>query len=328
MNKDITSNYPLVTIGITCFNAEGTIEKAVLSALNQDWQNIEILICDDQSHDKSMTILKELSRQNPSLKIFQTESNGGPAKARNEILIHAKGEYIAFFDDDDVSDYRRIRYQVLKIKNYLKKNHKTTIVMCYSSGIRKYDSGYEMIINAVGSKGLIPIGNDIVDYLLLNIKRKGVFYGAGTPSCSLMMRTSDLLSLKGFDEDFRRVEDADLAIRAGYKNAHFIGCSESLYIQNSTTGSDKTPKINFESEILLIKKHSKFLEKKGMYSYAINWTKLRYSYFIRDIFGCLKFLLFVLLKNPIIGGIHFYNSSIKRIIHEKKIKKGAKIDFL
>ena len=50
---------PLITIAITCFNAEKTIERAILSALNQDWPNFEVIIIDDASNDSSKEIIKK-----------------------------------------------------------------------------------------------------------------------------------------------------------------------------------------------------------------------------------------------------------------------------
>ena len=48
-----------VTIGITCFNAEKTIEKAIEGALNQEWVNKEIIIIDDGSTDNSRTLIEK-----------------------------------------------------------------------------------------------------------------------------------------------------------------------------------------------------------------------------------------------------------------------------
>ena len=52
-------NKPLITIGITCFNAEKTLERALLGALNQDWPNFEIIVVDDASTDSSKIILNQ-----------------------------------------------------------------------------------------------------------------------------------------------------------------------------------------------------------------------------------------------------------------------------
>ena len=55
------SSLPLITIGITCYNAEKTIRRAVDSALSQDWPNYEVIVVDDGSTDNSLKILRESS---------------------------------------------------------------------------------------------------------------------------------------------------------------------------------------------------------------------------------------------------------------------------
>ena len=55
-------DFPLVSVLIPCYNAERTIENTVLSVINQDYPNIEVLINDDYSTDGTLTILKENTR--------------------------------------------------------------------------------------------------------------------------------------------------------------------------------------------------------------------------------------------------------------------------
>jgi glycosyltransferase involved in cell wall biosynthesis len=308
---------PLVTLGITCYNAEGTIKNAINSAVAQSWPNCEIIVCDDNSTDSSLEILNSLKKQFPHIKLIQKKENGGPASSRNIILSNAIGKYIVFFDDDDISHVKRVEEQIKLLETY-KQKHKNTLLLCYASGVRKYASGYVMRVNAVGSCPSPPRGLQIVDYLLFNNQIPGVFYGGGTPACSLAMSTSDLVQLGGFDEDYRRVEDADLAIRAGHRGALFIGCKQELYTQYSTYGSDKTPIKNYEAELLLVEKNAIYLKKIGMYSYAKNWTKLRFYYFNRDAKQFLLCLALLLIDHPIVASKHFMRSSIRRFIHEIK----------
>ena len=61
--KHIENQPPLITIGITCFNAENTIENALESAFSQDWPNLEVIVVDDNSTDKSFEILKMESQK-------------------------------------------------------------------------------------------------------------------------------------------------------------------------------------------------------------------------------------------------------------------------
>ena len=61
----------LVSIIITCFNSQDTIERAVKSALNQDWSNKEIIIVDDYSNDGSLELLTKISSQEPSISLIR-----------------------------------------------------------------------------------------------------------------------------------------------------------------------------------------------------------------------------------------------------------------
>lgn len=321
---DLNAGYPLVTIGITCFNAQDSIESAINSALSQTWPNIEIIVCDDNSSDSSAEKIKYIKTKFPSINVINRERNGGPAASRNSIINEAKGKYIVFFDDDDESHADRVAEQVKLIKEYRMK-FSNTILLCFASGVRKYSSGYSMKIEAIGSKLTPPQGMQVVNYLLFNEMSAGVFYGGGIPACSLAMELNDLIKLGGFDEEYRRVEDADLAIRAGLKGALFIGCINELYTQYSTVGNDKTAEKNFESELILIKKNDIYLKRINMYSYAISWTKLRYLFFSRKRFQFFCVLFGLLLCYPIRASKHFFRSSLRRYQHEKKIKKGSNV---
>lgn len=147
----------------------------------------------------------------------------------------ALGQYIAFFDDDDESLPQRIFSQYQKIKFY-ENNYGIEHVACYCSGIRKYPNGYKYKLIGIGSKPIIPSGEALIDYLLFNKRSRGVCYGAGTPTCSLMIRTQSLKDINGFDENLRRVEDIDLAIRLAQIGAFFVGVTDSLFIQNVSEG--------------------------------------------------------------------------------------------
>ena len=94
-------NKPLITIGITSFNSIRTINRAVNSALEQYWRPIEIIIVDDFSTDNGYKILEKMADNFPEIKVFRNSKNEGVAFSRNKIIKKAKGEFIAFFDDDD-----------------------------------------------------------------------------------------------------------------------------------------------------------------------------------------------------------------------------------
>ena len=102
---------PLITIGICTYNSSSTVDRAILSAIKQTWRPLEIVIVDDCSPDSTWDRLQSLSRIHHELKIFRNKSNSGVAASRNRILKEARGEFIAFFDDDDESHSSRVFLQ-------------------------------------------------------------------------------------------------------------------------------------------------------------------------------------------------------------------------
>ncbi|MGH1352630.1 MAG: glycosyltransferase family 2 protein [Methyloligellaceae bacterium] len=312
---------PLVTIGISCYNASETITRAITSALSQDWPDIEIVIVDDASTDSSVEIIKKLTADNPEVRIIEQQTNTGPAGVRNTILAEAKGEFIAFFDDDDQSLPNRISEQLNCLQSY-ELEHKTRLVACYASGIRKYNNGYTLELNAIGSRGTEkPNGPMLAEYLLIYRKVKNWFYGSGTPTCSLLVRKSLLEEIGGFDKKLRRVEDVDLAIRLALRGGHFIGTQKQLFIQHATNSSDKSPEKNLEAEQALAIKYKDYLNSIGKFYYARQWPKLRYWHFKNRYGYFLLELAGLLLRYPYSLPRHLLATGPRRLLHERRMKR-------
>ena len=90
----------LVSVIIPAYNREKTIKDAVLSVLNQTYQNLEVIVVDDCSKDKTVEIVK--SMDDVRIRVIECKENGGACVARNIGIEHAKGEIIAFQDSDDI----------------------------------------------------------------------------------------------------------------------------------------------------------------------------------------------------------------------------------
>ncbi len=101
--------HPLVSIIIPVYNSEKYLSETVESAINQTWQNKEIIIVDDGSTDHSLLVAK--GYENEMVKVFQQENKGASA-ARNKGLREAKGDYIQFLDADDLLHPNKIKNQV------------------------------------------------------------------------------------------------------------------------------------------------------------------------------------------------------------------------
>ncbi|WP_019551911.1 glycosyltransferase family 2 protein [Propionispira raffinosivorans] len=91
----------LVSIVMPIYNAEKYVSQAIDSVLNQTLSDFELILINDGSTDKSAEICASYARDDQRIKLIH-QNNGGICSARNKGLTLARGEYIAFIDNDDV----------------------------------------------------------------------------------------------------------------------------------------------------------------------------------------------------------------------------------
>lgn len=103
---------PLVSIIIPCYNAGAYISDTLRSVVEQTYTNLEIIVVDDGSSDDS---LEQIRAINDDRIRVHSQPNGGQGAASNKGLQLAKGEYIKFFDADDIMCQEHIELQVRKL---------------------------------------------------------------------------------------------------------------------------------------------------------------------------------------------------------------------
>jgi glycosyltransferase EpsE len=103
---------PLVSVIIGTYNGSKWIQRAVDSMLNQTYQNLEVIICDDASTDNTYQLLHELYNTDSRVKIIKNPVNSGLNITLNNCIEHSLGEFIARMDDDDYSHPERIEKQM------------------------------------------------------------------------------------------------------------------------------------------------------------------------------------------------------------------------
>lgn len=313
-----TESQPLITVGICCYEAADTIERAIGSALAQTWPNLEVLVVDDASQDDSADRVAALAERHSNLRLVRHATNRGPGQARQTLLSSAAGAFVAMFDDDDESAPDRVAVQYARIVAYERESG-AELVACYASGERMYDSGYCKPIDAIGSCLEVPQGPPMADYILFYGKQPGWFYGSGTPACALMARRSTLQAVGGFDGSLRRAEDLDLAVRLALAGAHFIGCSEQLYRQYATQAPDKSPEMNLRAMQQIVDKHADYLRSVSRYGYARSWPRLRYHHFRGEYGRFAVTLLGLLCRAPVKTLSHLLQTGPRRLWHERRI---------
>ena len=92
---------PKISIIIPVYNGEKTIEKSLLSIYNQDFKEIEVIIIDDFSSDKTLDKIKQLSLKFPSISIYNNQKNRGILYSKFLGIINSKGKYIIFLYQKD-----------------------------------------------------------------------------------------------------------------------------------------------------------------------------------------------------------------------------------
>jgi glycosyltransferase involved in cell wall biosynthesis len=271
---------PVITVGVTCYNAEDTIAGAVVSALAQTWPKREIVVVDDGSTDRSLKLLEELERTHDELRVVRHGSNRGVAAARNTVLAHAKGTFVAFFDDDDESVPDRLQQQYRRLLDY-ESEHPGATVFCYTNRdvVQAGEQRPTSLRLGIGRRPPAPLGPMVADYVLGLVKDDGEHCWGMLGSCTLMARTARIRALGGFDCKFRRCAELDLAVRAAFRGAHFISVDAPLVRQYLTPSVDKAGDTDLRYRLLILQKHKTYLKEQR--SYAGAWCYMHAQFFCR-----------------------------------------------
>ena len=92
----------MISIIVPCYNSAKYIRRCVESVLKQTYREFELLLIDDCSTDNSFSILKEYEKKDSRVRVYQNDTNGGTAaKARNNGITKATGDYVMYIDSDD-----------------------------------------------------------------------------------------------------------------------------------------------------------------------------------------------------------------------------------
>lgn len=115
---------PKVSIIMAVYNEIDYVEETIMSILNQDFTDWEFIIMIDSLDDKIISLVKEITKAEPRIKLYFNENNLGLTKSLNLAISTSLGEYIARIDADDIAHKNRIRIQ----NDFLDNNPNISIV--------------------------------------------------------------------------------------------------------------------------------------------------------------------------------------------------------
>jgi glycosyltransferase involved in cell wall biosynthesis len=225
----------LVSIIIPCYNAEKWIREAIDSCLNQTYPNIEIIVIDDGSTDRSLEFIKNYGNKI----IWKTGENRGGNHARNRGFSLSRGEYIQFLDADDYILPEKITRQV----NFLEENNADVVYGDWRHQKHFTDGKFILEDIQVSGQQSNILASLLADWWV-------------SPACILFNREAVEKS-GGWDETLKAGQDRDFFLSVVINNAKVSyqpGCY-SIYRRYGNVTVSSSSQINY------LKSHEKIVQK-------------------------------------------------------------------
>ena len=237
----------MVSVIIPSFNREEYIDETIASVLNQTHRHLEVIVIDDGSTDAQKEKIEEWVKRDKRVSYFY-QSNKGVASARNNGYYHAKGEFIAFLDSDDVWLSNNLSVKLDK----------------FSSGDYGLVHSDALVINENGESS-----NEIISGNEGNLINKMLAWqGNQIPGpSSILVKREVLETVGGFDTNLSTSADQDFFFRVAAK--YKIGRV------NKVTWHYRVHSSNMHKNISL-------MERDVLYVYrSAEKNKLFYSYWFK-----------------------------------------------
>ncbi len=107
----------MISVIIPCYKGNDTIRRAVMSALNQTYQDVEVIVIDN-NRTLDRKLLKTFNENIPNVRVYSFDEKISAAAGRNFGINAARGEYVAFLDADDYWREDKLEKQLKVMKKY------------------------------------------------------------------------------------------------------------------------------------------------------------------------------------------------------------------
>lgn len=288
----------LVSVVITTYKRETAIvQQAIDSVVNQTYSPIEVLLIDDNGKNSEYGLeLKKLCSNYSNVNYLPNEQNSGAQVSRNNGILHSKGKFVAFLDDDDIWRNDKIEVQIKLFSD-------ESIGMVYCDGYSFFDSDLsktgvfrEASIFSTPISHKLELFNDYIGSTSQAVVRRSCFEKIGMFDCEMPAR-----------------QDYEMWLRIS-NCFTIVGSPEKLLYYRVHSGeriSTNWKKCRRSYELILQK-------------YSCDYSKNRYakaklllrvfdmSMRLRDYIKALKFFFYALSVNPV---------CVYDVIHRKISKK-------
>ena len=297
----------MISIVIPTFNNSIKIQNAINSLLNQNISDLEIVIIDDSSNDKTQQILKSFHSKH--IKYYKNDENIGTTLSRIKGVKLCSKNYIGFLDDDDIvlDGVLNKKINLIKSKNY-------DFIFCNYI----VNNGVD---NSSTKKELNMYEKNFKKHILLS---PGPFL-----QCCLFQKGFILKSLDSFDKKAEPSEDWDFFISVSKKTLKIKHLDLVGFQWNF---SKKSQSYNYKNEMLALqyitKKHFNYMKQYSKKGLSLQYRKIgSMLYYFKEYRGAKKYfkLSFYVhwhsIKNIILFPVQYLPNTLYHFLMTKYVKK-------
>ena len=297
---------PSLSIIIPVYNNECYVQATLESVLAQTYRDMEVIVIDDGSTDRSLNICQKIAAQDGRIRVIHKE-NGGVSSARNRGLDEAQGEYISFIDGDDCIDP-----QLYEIMIGVLEGEKVDLVNCR---VIKEDS-YERTPYEVG---IVEVSDLPVNYL----SKKGYFIDS---SLNKVYRRA-LIGETRFNEKLAYSEDklfvTEIILKA--RTMALVSNAFYHYIQHKDSLSWQDTEAVWEGNFKVHERIYRRMEADGIIGAVLDSA---FRGYVRSIIALLRYDIKHRRKDSYNQTLSEHGAVLKRFLKLTPLPLGKKLEYL
>jgi N-acetylglucosaminyl-diphospho-decaprenol L-rhamnosyltransferase len=266
----------VLSVIIVSYNVKYFLEQCLCSVQRAMGNDVEVFVTDNNSSDGTLEYLRD---KFPFVQFISNVENVGFAKANNQALEKAKGEYVLFLNPDTI-----IPEDLFSLCTGFLQSHTDAgalgVRMIDGSGEflpeskRGFPSPWVAFCKMSGLTGIFPRSKTFAKYYLGHLPELETNVVDALAGACMFVRKEVFNKIGGFDEQFfMYAEDIDLSYRigqVGYKNYYFPGCTIIHFKGESTRKDARYIRLFYKAMIQFVRKHFKG-KKAGAYIFLLEW---------------------------------------------------------
>jgi glycosyltransferase involved in cell wall biosynthesis len=247
---------PAISVVIPTYCRSHTVLETLESVFAQTLANYEVIVVNDGAVDETARLLAPLVRSG-QIRYFE-QTNKGEAAARNRGLAEARGEFVAFLDDDDLWPEDKLQWQC----DYLSKN--ADVLLVGGSCNLFYPDGTH------GKTVVLHEGNITVE----TISRGSPFFSPG----QTLIRRDVLMDAGGFDTSYWGVDDMDLWFRLALRGKLLAQARLALYYRIHEGNASRDVIKMYTNSFRMARRHTGLVDRADRTRLATQYYRWLYTY--------------------------------------------------